>query len=218
MGSGAAKVGKRVAQSEAGRSATRAAVKGATDAAVKDVSDRYLGGPSEVPPSATPTQSVKTSVPSSTKSTSAPPTKPSHAPTPPTHHHYHDDRDSDEEFEEMQRKIQYLPPKPSKLNRFKPVINFKSKEKVNSSSKVAPPQRKPKDKIYKYSLAKEADWSSLQKAVALYNFKGIMNCDLEFCKGQWIEVITRTEDQFDWWEGRINDRVGIFPANYVRIV
>ena len=124
--------------------------------------------------------------------------------------------DSDDEFEDYQRqKKANLPPKPSKLSRFKPVINFsKSKEKV---APVRPRPAKPKEKIYIYELTKEADWSQLPKAVALYNFKGQMNCDLEFRKGQWIEVLTRTENQFDWWEGRINDRVGIFPANYVRI-
>ena len=44
-----------------------------------------------------------------------------------------------------------------------------------------------------------------------------MKCDLEFRKGQVIQVITRMDSQNDWWEGRIDDRVGIFPANYVKL-
>ena len=44
LGSEGASVGKKFAQSEAGRSATKAAVKGATDAATKDLTDCYLGG------------------------------------------------------------------------------------------------------------------------------------------------------------------------------
>ena len=55
-------------------------------------------------------------------------------------------------------------------------------------------------------------------AQALYNFKGEMKCDLEFRKGQVIKIITRTDKQFDWWEGKIDDRVGIFPANFVKVL
>ena len=51
---------------------------------------------------------------------------------------------------------------------------------------------------------------------ALYNFKAERKCDLEFRKGQIIQVLTRTDNQFDWWEGKLEDRVGIFPANYVK--
>lgn len=54
-------------------------------------------------------------------------------------------------------------------------------------------------------------------AQTLYNFKGEMNCDLEFRKGQVIQVIMRTETQNDWWEGKLEGRVGIFPANYVKL-
>lgn len=205
LGSGAASVGKRVAQSEAGRSATRAAVKGATDAAVKDVSNRYLGGEGGDP--APPPQTK----PSQQKSISSP------APTqtrPSSTTRYHDD--SDDEFEEYQQKskAQNLPPKPSVFKRFKPNIKLSGKSKEIDR----PHRTRPREKIYKYALSKEADWAQLPKAVALHNFKGEMKCDLEFCKGQWIDVITRTENQFDWWEGRINDRVGIFPANYVKVV
>ena len=33
-----------------------------------------------------------------------------------------------------------------------------------------------------------------------------------------IEVITRTASDFDWWEGRISGKTGIFPGNYIKIV
>ena len=76
----------------------------------------------------------------------------------------------------------------------------------------------PKDRIYKHRLAKEADWDRVENARALFNFKGEMKCDLEFRKGQVIQIITKTETQDDWWEGKIEDRVGIFPANYVKLM
>ena len=72
--------------------------------------------------------------------------------------------------------------------------------------------------MYKYSLSKEADWEKELLVQALFNFKGEMRCDLEFRKGQVIQVLTRTYNQFDWWEGKLEDRVGIFPANYVKMM
>ncbi|EGD80924.1 Sh3yl1-prov protein [Salpingoeca rosetta] len=60
------------------------------------------------------------------------------------------------------------------------------------------------------------DWSN-PTAKALFDFEGTMPCDLSFRKGAVIEVLTRTDTHNDWWEGRIFDRVGIFPANYVKM-
>lgn len=70
--------------------------------------------------------------------------------------------------------------------------------------------------MYKYNLSKEANWEEKMLVQALYNFKAERKCDLEFRKGQIIQVLTRTDNQFDWWEGKLEDRVGIFPANYVK--
>jgi hypothetical protein len=52
---------------------------------------------------------------------------------------------------------------------------------------------------------------------ALFDFKGEMPCDLAFKKGDTITILTRTETQEDWWEGKLGDRIGIFPANYVKL-
>ncbi|XP_038053024.1 SH3 domain-containing YSC84-like protein 1 [Patiria miniata] len=58
----------------------------------------------------------------------------------------------------------------------------------------------------------------LCSAVAVQSFTGILRCDLSFNKGDRIDVLTRTDTRFDWWEGRVNGQTGIFPANYVKIV
>ena len=73
LGSGAAKVGKKVAQSEAGRSAGRAAIKGASDAAAKDLSNRYFGEESQT----TVTQKVATTTKSTSKKSTTAPRNPS---------------------------------------------------------------------------------------------------------------------------------------------
>ena len=65
---------------------------------------------------------------------------------------------------------------------------------------------------------RKADWDKLPTCEALFNFKGELDCDLEFRKGQRIMVLTRTESQNDWWEGRVNGKTGIFPANYVKML
>ncbi|KAL4955716.1 hypothetical protein BDW69DRAFT_110630 [Aspergillus filifer] len=53
------------------------------------------------------------------------------------------------------------------------------------------------------------------QAVALYTFDADQDGDLGFKKGEVITIVKRTEKKEDWWTGRIGDRVGIFPANYV---
>lgn len=51
---------------------------------------------------------------------------------------------------------------------------------------------------------------------ATHPFTGQQPGDLSFVPGDRITVITKTESQYDWWEGQLEDgRVGIFPANFV---
>ncbi|KGO69240.1 hypothetical protein PITC_095620 [Penicillium italicum] len=53
------------------------------------------------------------------------------------------------------------------------------------------------------------------QAVALFTFDADQDGDLGFKKGEIITILKRTEKAEDWWTGRIGDRVGIFPSNYV---
>ncbi|XP_035984029.1 SH3 domain-containing YSC84-like protein 1 isoform X1 [Fundulus heteroclitus] len=51
---------------------------------------------------------------------------------------------------------------------------------------------------------------------ATHPFTGQQPGDLSFVPGDRITVITKTDSQYDWWEGKLDDgRVGIFPANFV---
>lgn len=56
------------------------------------------------------------------------------------------------------------------------------------------------------------------RVTAIHPFTAQLPCDLSFKTGDQIEVLTRTETQDDWWEGRLHGTVGIFPANYVKIL
>ena len=89
---------------------------------------------------------------------------------------------------------------------------FKKKEKETSYH--PPPSRKL---ITKHAITKAGDWDKESYCWALYNFYGELPCDLQFAKGQRIAIITRTATQDDWWEGTVNGKTGIFPANYVSL-
>ena len=199
LGSGAASVGKKAAQSEAGKSATRAAVKGATDAATKDLSNRYLGGET-------------TSVPVTTEKTITT------AQTKEISERKASTTDSDENIipDSSYENTRPNRQKPSVFARFKPNINLKGSDKPKPQTRRV--VKKKSEKVYKYVLTKEADWESLPQALTLYNYRAEMKCDLEFRKGQVIQVMTRTDSQNDWWEGKLEGRVGIFPANYVKFI
>ncbi|XP_061643071.1 SH3 domain-containing YSC84-like protein 1 isoform X5 [Phyllopteryx taeniolatus] len=50
---------------------------------------------------------------------------------------------------------------------------------------------------------------------AVHAFDGQQPGDLSFQPGDRITIITKTDNQYDWWEGQVGGRKGIFPANYV---
>ncbi|KZT24675.1 BAR-domain-containing protein [Neolentinus lepideus HHB14362 ss-1] len=70
-----------------------------------------------------------------------------------------------------------------------------------------PPPLKPKPK---------AESPAVQYVVALYDFEAQADGDLSFNAGDRIELVERTTSQEDWWTGRVNDRQGVFPGNYVQ--
>ena len=204
LGAGAAKVGKKAAQSEAGRSAGRAAVAGATEGVKQDLTNRYFG-PGEATRSPSPSPQPKP--PPAAVSTPSSQTHTTHQDTTATTSHTH---------QSHRASTEPRPPKPSLLSRFKPHIGKSSDKPVQRRR----PRRQSSqhDRVYKYNLSKEANWDDKLRVQALYNYKAERPCDLEFRKGQILQVLTRTENQNDWWEGNLDGRVGIFPANYVKIL
>ncbi|CAO3643890.1 unnamed protein product [Cunninghamella blakesleeana] len=57
--------------------------------------------------------------------------------------------------------------------------------------------------------------NNTQYVIALYDYQAQAEGDLTFKKDDKIEVIERTQDQNDWWTGRLGGVKGIFPGNYV---
>ncbi|KAJ1674867.1 BAR adaptor protein Hob1, partial [Spiromyces aspiralis] len=58
--------------------------------------------------------------------------------------------------------------------------------------------------------------SPTKYVVALYDYTAQAEGDLSFRENDRIEIIERTDNVNDWWTGRLNGKVGVFPANYVR--
>ena len=55
------------------------------------------------------------------------------------------------------------------------------------------------------------------QAVAKFTFEADQPGDLGFKKGDIITIVKKTESAADWWTGRIGQREGIFPSNYVEV-
>lgn len=61
-------------------------------------------------------------------------------------------------------------------------------------------------------------WFTFQPAVtvkALFDFKPQEDGELEFKRGDIIEVVER--DDPNWWRGKVGSREGLFPSNYVAV-
>ena len=56
------------------------------------------------------------------------------------------------------------------------------------------------------------------QAIAKFTFDADQPGDLGFKKGDVITIVKKTESDADWWTGRIGEREGIFPSNYVEVV
>ncbi|KAH7381372.1 hypothetical protein DE146DRAFT_284088 [Phaeosphaeria sp. MPI-PUGE-AT-0046c] len=56
------------------------------------------------------------------------------------------------------------------------------------------------------------------QAIAKFTFDADQPGDLGFKKGEVITILKKTDNETDWWTGRIGTREGIFPSNYVETV
>jgi hypothetical protein len=56
------------------------------------------------------------------------------------------------------------------------------------------------------------------QARAKFKFEAAQPGDLGFNKGDIITIVKRTENETDWWTGRIGNREGIFPSNYIETI
>ncbi|WPK25733.1 hypothetical protein PUMCH_003060 [Australozyma saopauloensis] len=89
--------------------------------------------------------------------------------------------------------------------------------KLNKTKLSSPGNVKSSAAYSKPDFGGAAKTNSYQ-AIALYTFKGEQSGDLPFKKGDFIDILKKSDTTDDWWTGRVNGATGIFPANYVELV
>ncbi|CAL9698500.1 unnamed protein product [Knipowitschia caucasica] len=104
---------------------------------------------------------------------------------------------------------QYHPPSVQSTGSKNALYPSISVYKSNTSSRQPP----------SYDGAAASQWGGSTAPLvvtATHPFTGQQPGDLSFSPGDRITVITKTDNQYDWWEGQTADgRTGIFPANFV---
>lgn len=73
-----------------------------------------------------------------------------------------------------------------------------------AAKKPAPPPPKPKP----------ARFSAAETVTALYDYEAQAHGDLSFSAGEVIEIVQRTDNQNEWWSGRVDGREGQFPGKH----
>ncbi|KAM4042887.1 SH3 domain-containing YSC84-like protein 1 isoform 2-T2 [Anomaloglossus baeobatrachus] len=92
----------------------------------------------------------------------------------------------------------------------------RSHQSANGTEASRPTQRSYPD-LSSYNMNERGPRADYVTATAIYPFDGLQPGDLSFQIGDKIIVTTKTESQYDWWEGKLKGELGIFPANYVMI-
>lgn len=80
---------------------------------------------------------------------------------------------------------------------------------IAAKSKPKPPPPKPKPSRFSAVPAAET-------VTALYDYSAQAEGDLSFSAGDTIEIVTRTNNENEWWTGRLNGKQGQFPGMWMR--
>lgn len=77
-----------------------------------------------------------------------------------------------------------------------------------AAAKGKPPPPKPKPSRLSGAPAAET-------VTALYDYEAQAEGDLSFMTGDLIEIISRTQNENEWWTGRVNGKQGQFPGEWL---
>ncbi|KJZ78286.1 hypothetical protein HIM_02324 [Hirsutella minnesotensis 3608] len=79
-----------------------------------------------------------------------------------------------------------------------------------AASKPKPPPPKPKP-------SRLLGAPTVETVTALYDYAAQAEGDLSFRTGDVIEIVSRTQNENEWWTGRLQGKEGQFPGNYVKV-
>ncbi|KAK0638811.1 reduced viability upon starvation protein [Cercophora newfieldiana] len=80
-----------------------------------------------------------------------------------------------------------------------------------AAAKSKPPPPKPKPS----RLAGQA--AAAETVTALFDYSAQAEGDLSFRAGDVIEIVQRTNNDNEWWTGKLHGKQGQFPGNYVKL-
>ncbi|KAE8452746.1 hypothetical protein EG329_013018 [Mollisiaceae sp. DMI_Dod_QoI] len=75
---------------------------------------------------------------------------------------------------------------------------------------AAPPPPKPKP-------SRLSGVPAAETVTALYDYEAQAEGDLSFTTGDVIDIVTRTNNENEWWIGKVRGKQGQFPGNYVKL-
>lgn len=97
---------------------------------------------------------------------------------------------------------------------FVPIVEDPSKP-IAKVTPQQPPEVNQEREELKEPIKKENPYKEL-KAITLWDYQAEDTSEISFDSDEIIVEIKKTAD--DWWTGRIGDKVGLFPANYVKLL
>lgn len=95
------------------------------------------------------------------------------------------------------------PPPPYSAHTASTLIGGSSSLAAAAKAKKPPPPPKP---------ARFGGSPAVETVTALYDYEAQAHGDLSFSAGEVIEVIERSNNENEWWTGRVNGKTGQFPG------
>jgi len=91
-----------------------------------------------------------------------------------------------------------------------PTLSSGSWGSVAKAKGAAPPPPKPKP-------SRLSGVPATEHVTALYDYEAQAEGDLSFLTGDVIEIVSRTQNENEWWIGKVRGKQGQFPGNYVKL-
>ncbi|KAH9865960.1 hypothetical protein J1614_008524 [Plenodomus biglobosus] len=91
-----------------------------------------------------------------------------------------------------------------------PAMSSGSWGSVAKAKGAAPPPPKPKP-------SRLSGVPAAETVTALYDYEAQAEGDLSFITGDVIEIVSRTQNDNEWWIGKVRGKQGQFPGNYVKL-
>ncbi|KAF4509499.1 hypothetical protein G6O67_003669 [Ophiocordyceps sinensis] len=92
-----------------------------------------------------------------------------------------------------------------------------SRQSVDSAEHNPPPPLLSRQQAYESGPPSRLSGApAVETVTALFDYSAQAEGDLSFRTGDVIEIVQRTQNENEWWTGRLQGKHGQFPGNYVR--